>query len=125
MHNILICDDDKDIVAALRIYLSTEGYRLFEAGDGRAAVESVRANDIHLVLMDVMMPGTRNGLDVCRSVKKDAALRHTKVVMLTARGQSQDREAGFAAGADDYLVKPFSTLQVLETLRRVESGVCA
>ena len=68
-----------------------------------------------------MMPGTLNGLDVCRRIKSAPGMRHTKVIMLTARVQSDDRAAGFAAGADDYLMKPFSTLQVLETIYRMEA----
>ena len=69
------------------------------------------------------MPGTLNGLDVCRRIKSDPDMRHTKVIMLTARVQSDDRAAGFAAGADDYLMKPFSTLQVLETIYRMEAAL--
>jgi two-component system, OmpR family, phosphate regulon response regulator PhoB len=68
-----------------------------------------------------MMPGTLNGLDVCRSIKASHDMRHTKVILLTARVQAGDREAGMAAGADDYLMKPFSTLQVLETIYRMDA----
>jgi len=70
-----------------------------------------------------MMPGALNGLDVCRRIKSDPGMRHTKVIMLTARVQSDDRAAGFSAGADDYLMKPFSTLQVLETIYRMEAAL--
>jgi DNA-binding response OmpR family regulator len=120
MKKILIVEDHADIRKLLHMTLEFEDYQILEAADGDHAWELAHQVRPDIVLLDVMMPGKLNGLDVCRNVKGDPALRHTKVVMLTARGQSQDREAGFAAGADDYLVKPFSTLNVLETLRRVQ-----
>jgi DNA-binding response OmpR family regulator len=70
----------------------------------------------------MMMPGAMNGLDVCRAIKREHLLQHTRVVMLSARGQSSDREAGMAAGADDYMVKPFSPIQILETLQLLETA---
>ncbi|MBP7401319.1 MAG: response regulator transcription factor [Clostridia bacterium] len=113
MHNILICDDDKDIVAALRIYLSTEGYRLFEAGDGRAAVESVRANDIHLVLMDVMMPGM-DGIAATARIRETS---NVPIILLTAKGEDGDKVLGLHVGADDYITKPFTPIEVLARVR--------
>ncbi len=121
MRKILIVEDHADIRKLLRMTLEFEDYDIQEAGTGDLGLQMARQGAPDMVLLDIMMPGQLNGLEVCRLIKRDAALRHTKVVMLTARGQSSDRAAGLQAGADDYLVKPFSTLQVLETLRRVEA----
>jgi len=120
MRKILIVEDHTDIRKLLRMTLEFEDYDIQEACDGDSGLSLALQMSPDVVLLDLMMPGQLNGLDVCRRIKGDAGLRNTKVVMLTARGQSGDREAGMQAGADDYLVKPFSTLQVLETLRRVE-----
>jgi DNA-binding response OmpR family regulator len=122
MRKILIVEDHADIRKLLRMTLEFENYDIQEAGTGDLGLQLARESAPDVVLLDLMMPGQLNGLDVCRSIKGDAALRHTKVVMLTARGQSGDRVAGLQAGADDYLVKPFSTLQVLETVHRVEAA---
>jgi two-component system, OmpR family, phosphate regulon response regulator PhoB len=121
MKKILIVEDHADIRKLLHMTLEFEDYEILEAPNGDRGWEMARQIQPDVMLLDVMMPGTLNGLEVCKNVKGDPTLSHTKVVLLTARGQSRDREAGFAAGADDYLVKPFSTLKVLETLRRVES----
>nr|WP_145545446.1 response regulator [Variovorax boronicumulans] len=121
MRKILIVEDHADIRKLLRMTLEFEDYDIQEAGTGDQGLALALQSAPDVVLLDLMMPGQLNGLDVCRRIKNDPGLRHTKVVMLTARGQSGDREAGLQAGADDYLVKPFSTLQVLETLRRVEA----
>ncbi len=120
MRKILIVEDHADIRKLLRMTLEFEDYDIEEAGDGDSGLSLALQSAPDVVLLDLMMPGLLDGLDVCRRIKNNPAMRHTKVVMLTARGQSGDREAGLQAGADDYLVKPFSTLQVLETLRRVE-----
>ncbi|APW37244.1 two-component system response regulator [Rhodoferax koreense] len=120
MKKVLIIEDHADIRKLLRMTLEFEDYDIYEATDGDTGLVMARDLRPDVMLVDVMMPGLLNGLDVCRATKRDSALRGTSVVMLTARGQSSDREAGMAAGADDYLIKPFSTLQVLETLRRIE-----
>lgn len=120
MKKILIVEDHADIRKLLHMTLEFEDYEILEAPNGEQGWDMARQCQPDVMLLDIMMPGRLNGLDVCRNVKNEPTLRHTRVVLLTARGQSQDREAGFAAGADDYLVKPFSTLKVLETLRRVE-----
>lgn len=120
MRKILIVEDHADIRKLLRMTLEFEDYAIEEAADGDSGLCRALESAPDVVLLDVMMPGRLNGLDVCRAIKCAPGLHHTKVVMLTARGQSGDREAGLQAGADDYLIKPFSTLQVLETLRRVE-----
>ena len=95
MHNILICDDDKDILAALRIYLSTEGYRLFEASNGFDAVETVRTNDIQLVLLDVMMPG----MDGMAATARIREISNVPIILLTAKSEAGDKVLGLQIGA--------------------------
>lgn len=113
MHNILICDDEKDIVNALRIYLSGEDYRVFEAGDGIEALEIVRRERIDLVLMDVMMPK----LDGIAATAKLRELTNAPILMLTAKGESSDKVLGLNVGADDYITKPFDPAEVLARVR--------
>jgi len=120
MKKVLIIEDHADIRKLLRMTLEFEDYDIYEAADGDSGMDMAHQLQPDVMLVDVMMPGTLNGLDVCKRTKADSVLHGTSVIMLTARGQSGDRAAGLAAGADDYLVKPFSTLQVLDTLRRVE-----
>ncbi|NLN46602.1 MAG: response regulator transcription factor [Clostridiaceae bacterium] len=113
MHNILICDDDKDILAALRIYLSTEGYRLFEASNGFDAVETVRTNDIQLVLLDVMMPG----MDGMAATARIREISNVPIILLTAKSEDGDKVLGLQIGADDYITKPFTPIEVLARVR--------
>ena len=120
MKKVLIIEDHADIRKLLRMTLEFEDYGIYEAADGDSGLAMAREVRPDIMLVDIMMPGTLNGLDVCRLIRNDALMQGTSVIMLTARGQSADRAAGMAAGASDYLVKPFSTLQVLETLRRIE-----
>lgn len=122
MKKILIVEDHIDIRKLLKMTLEFDDFEIHEAATGDAGW--VLASELRpdIVLLDVMMPGSLNGLDVCRRIKSDPNMRHTKVIMLTARVQSGDKEAGIAAGADDYLMKPFSTLQVLETIYRMEAA---
>lgn len=119
MKRILIVEDQADIRKLIRMTLEFEDYQLHEASDGASGLGAAQAIQPDLVLLDVMMPGELGGLQVCRRIKGDSALAATKVVLLTARGQQKDREAGAQAGADDYLVKPFSPLQLIETLERL------
>lgn len=113
MYNILVCDDDKDIVKALRIYLSGGEYNIFEAYDGQQAIEAVRSNDIHLILMDVMMPK-------CDGITATAALRaesNVPIILLTAKSESSDKVLGLNIGADDYITKPFDPVEVLARVK--------
>ena len=114
MANILICDDEKDIVNALKIYLSDPEYTLFEAYNGQEALEIMEREHIDLVISDVMMP-RMDGLELT------AALRGAKidlpVLIITAKGQMEDMERGFRAGTDDYMVKPFSYEELDARLR--------
>ncbi len=114
---ILIVDDHADIRRLLRMTLEFEDYEIFEAGDGEAALRFLAERPADTVLLDVMMPGPLNGLDVCRRIRAgDHPGRQAHVLLLSARGQACDREAGLQAGADAYLVKPFSPLQLIECL---------
>lgn len=117
---ILIVEDHADIRKLLRMTLEFEEYEIHEASNGDMGWAEVQRLVPDIVLMDLMMPGTLDGLAVCRRIKASPDLQHTKVVILTARGQASDQEAGRNAGADEYLTKPFSTLQVLNTLYRLE-----
>lgn len=118
---ILIVEDHADIRKLLKMTLEFDDFEIHEASTGDAGLALCREICPDIVLLDIMMPGTLNGLEVCRQIKADHATRFTKVVLLTARVQAGDKEAGLAAGADDYLMKPFSTLQVLETIYRMEA----
>lgn len=122
MKKVLIVEDHMDIRKLLHMTMEFEDFEIHEAANGDIGLEMARALSPDVVLLDVMMPGTLSGLEVCRCIKSNTALKHTKVIMLTARGQAQDRRDGLKAGADAYLVKPFSTLQVLETVYRLEAA---
>lgn len=119
MKRILIVEDQADIRKLIRMTLEFEDYEIHEASDGSLGLRTAQAIKPDAMLLDVMMPGELDGLQVCQRVKSDPALQATKVVVLTARGQQKDREAGERAGADEYLVKPFSPLQLIETLERL------
>ena len=113
MANILICDDERDIVSALKIYLSSEGYTLFEAYTGREALEVVKKHDIHLILMDIMMPEMDG-------ISATAKLRETcnfPIILLTAKSEDSDKVLGLNMGADDYITKPFNPMEVLARVR--------
>jgi two-component system, OmpR family, phosphate regulon response regulator PhoB len=99
--------------------LEFEPYEIHEAADGAFGLRMAGAVKPDLMLLDVMMPGELDGLQVCERIKTDPATRDIKVVLLTARGQVRDREAGQQAGADEYLVKPFSPLQLIETIEKL------
>lgn len=113
MYNILICDDERDIVSALKIYLSGEGYNLFEAYDGREALDVVRQNDIHLILMDVMMPKL-DGIAATAKIREES---NAPIIMLTAKSESGDKVLGLNVGADDYITKPFDPAEVVARVR--------
>ncbi len=103
MYHILVCDDEKDIVSALKIYLSDEGYHVYESGNGRDALKIIRENEIHLVLMDIMMPE----LDGIQTMAKIREISNVPVILLTAKGEDADKVLGLNVGADDYITKPF------------------
>ncbi|MBE6921353.1 MAG: response regulator transcription factor [Ruminococcaceae bacterium] len=113
MHNILICDDQPDIVNALKIYLTPEGYKLFTASTGRQAVETVKNEDIHLVLLDIMMPE----MDGITAAAKIREFSNVPIIFLTAKSETEDVVLGLNVGADDYITKPFVPVEVLARVR--------
>ena len=113
MYNILICDDEQDIVNALKIYLSGGDYCLFEASNGREALEVVEKNDIHLILMDIMMPQ----LDGIAATAKLREKSNVPIILLTAKSESSDKVLGLNVGADDYITKPFDPVEVLARVK--------
>lgn len=113
---ILIVEDHADIRRLIRMTLEFENHEIQEAVNADEALETIRQFRPQLILLDIMMPGALDGLDLCRLVKMDPSFGYPKVVLLTARGQPQDIEAGYQAGADAYLVKPFSPLQLISSI---------
>ena len=113
MYNILICDDQPDIVNALKIYLAPEGYKLFEAFTGEEALEMVRSGDFHLILLDIMMPR----MDGITATAKIREFSNVPIILLTAKSETEDKVLGLNVGADDYITKPFVPVEVLARVR--------
>lgn len=113
MYNILVCDDEKDIVSALTIYLTTVGYRVLPAYDGTEALDLLRREDIHLVLLDVMMPK----LDGIATLTRLREVSNVPVILLTAKSEDTDKIQGLNLGADDYVTKPFNPVEVLARVK--------
>ena len=113
MYNILICDDQRDIVNALKIYLAPEDYRIFEADNGVDAVKLVQEQDIHLVLLDIMMPR----MDGITATAKIREFSNVPIILLTAKSETEDKVLGLNVGADDYVTKPFVPVEVLARVR--------
>jgi len=114
--SILIADDDPNIVLALRFLMEKEGYQVRVATDGAGALAAVVRHRPDLVLLDAMMP-RRNGFEVCAAIRANRELAATRVIMLTAKGLAGERDRGLAAGADEYVTKPFATQDVLRLVR--------
>jgi DNA-binding response OmpR family regulator len=110
---ILVCDDEKEIVDAIEVYLLNEGYQVAKACDGRQALECLENEEIHLVIMDIMMPG----MDGIRAVMNLRELSNIPVIMLSAKTEDHDKILGLNAGADDYLAKPFNPLELLARVK--------
>lgn len=108
MYNILVCDDEKDIVSALRIYLMSEGYKVFEAFNGKEAIDLLEKESIHLVIMDVMMP-VMDGIEAVSRIREN---NNVPVIMLTAKSEDTDKILGLNIGADDYVTKPFNPVEL-------------
>jgi two-component system alkaline phosphatase synthesis response regulator PhoP len=119
--SILIVDDEQHIRLLIQQALEDledEGIELRTAADGEEALEAVERHRPELIFLDIMMP-KRNGFEVCKAIKGEIGLRDSVVVMLTAKGQAYDREQGLAAGADQYITKPFDPDELLQTARTV------
>lgn len=113
MYHLLICDDEKDIVNALKIYLNDPDYRLFEAFTGKEALEIVQREEIHLVLMDIMMPE----MDGISAMVKLREISNVPVILLTAKSEDSDKVLGLTVGADDYITKPFNPVELSARVR--------
>lgn len=113
MYTILVCDDDRDIRRALRIYLTGEGYRVLEAENGEQALQLVEGGDVDLILMDVMMPG----LDGLAATMKLREKNSVPVILLTAKSEDTDKILGLTVGADDYVTKPFNPLELIARVK--------
>lgn len=116
MANILVCDDDKEIVEAIEIYLMNEGYQIYKAYDGIQAIEMLKQHDIHLLIMDVMMPR----LDGIHATLKIREYSSIPIIILSAKSEDTDKILGLNIGADDYVTKPFNPL---ELIARVKSNL--
>lgn len=116
MYNILVCDDDKEIVEAIEIYLTKEGYKILKAYNGEQALEAVKKNEIHLIILDIMMPKI-NGIQVASKIREDKGI---PIIMLSAKSEDYDKINGLNTGADDYITKPFNPL---ELIARVNSQI--
>lgn len=113
MYHILICDDDVDIAKTLKMYLSTEEYQISLAENGKEAIEILKSNEIHLILMDIMMPE----LDGISATQKLREFSNVPVIMLTAKSEDSDLILGLNMGADDYITKPFHPAEVMARVR--------
>ena len=113
MYTVLICDDQPDIVNALKIYLTPEGYRILTATSGAEALEIAKSEDIHLILLDVMMPQ----MDGITATAKIREFSNVPIILLTAKSETEDKVLGLNVGADDYITKPFVPVEVLARVR--------
>ena len=109
MFNILVCDDDKEIVDAIDIYLSQEGYHILKAYDGLQAIEIMKKEEVHLILLDIMMPN----LDGIRATRKIRETSSVPIIMLSAKSEEVDKITGLNIGADDYVTKPFTPMELM------------
>ena len=116
MYNILVCDDDRDIVEAVSIYLETSGYNVLKAYNGIEAIEIVRNEEVHLIVIDIMMP-EMDGIKATRIIRETSSV---PVIFLSAKSEDADKILGLDIGADDYVTKPFNPL---ELVARVKSQI--
>lgn len=112
-YTILAADDEKELLDALELYLASENIRFLKAGDGLEAIALFRAQEVHLLLLDIMMPGL-DGFGVLREIRKTS---HVPAIMLSARDQDHDKILGLELGADDYIAKPFNPLEVVARVK--------
>lgn len=116
MYNILVVDDDREIVNAIEIYLKKEGYNILKAYDGNQAIEKIENNEIHLIILDIMMP-KKDGIETLEEIRKTKVI---PIIMLSAKSEDYDKISGLNSGADDYITKPFNPL---ELIARVNSNL--
>ena len=113
MYNVLVCDDERDIVSALKIYLTAEGYQVYEAYNGKEALEVLSKEEIHLVLMDIMMP-VMDGIETLVKIKEYD--EEAKIIMVTASGQKNKMLDAIKLGAADFVTKPYETSQIISIM---------
>lgn len=111
--NILVCDDDKEIVRAIGIYLKNEGYRVLEAYDGIEALDILRKEEIHLIIMDIMMP-RMDGMQATVRIREE---KNIPIIVLSAKSEDYDKIGGLGAGADDYVTKPFNPMELIARVK--------
>ena len=116
MYNILVVDDDKEIVNAIEIYLKREGYNIIKAYNGNEALKKLEENEIHLIILDIMMP-EKDGMETLQEIRRNKTI---PVILLSAKSEDYDKISGLDTGADDYITKPFNPL---ELIARVKSNV--
>lgn len=116
MYNVLVVDDDKEIVGAIEIYLKKEGYNILKAYNGNQALKAIQENEIHLIILDIMMP-EKDGIETLEEIRKDKSI---PVILLSAKSEDYDKIGGLNSGADDYITKPFNPL---ELIARVNSNL--
>lgn len=121
MYTILVVDDEKDIVSALEIYLKAEGYRVLSACNGKEALAAAAREDVHLILMDIMMP-VMDGLSAMAQLRQTS---NVPVILLTAKGEDTDKVLGLNVGADDYITKPFNPVELLARYAHSCGGICS
>ena len=109
MYNILVCDDDKEIVNAIEIYLEKEGYKIYKSNNGKEALNIINKEEIHLVILDIMMPEL-DGISVAENIREDKAI---PIIMLSAKSEDYDKIKGLNVGADDYITKPFNPMELI------------
>ena len=109
MYNVLVVDDDKEIVGAIEIYLKKEGYNIVKAYNGKQALKVIQENEIHLVILDIMMP-EKDGIETLEEIRKDKSI---PVILLSAKSEDYDKIGGLNSGADDYITKPFNPLELI------------
>jgi len=113
MYNILVCDDERDIVSALKIYLSAENWNVLEAYNGSQALEIIKNTEIHCILMDIMMP-VKDGITAVSELRKES---NVPVIFLTAKSEDIDMVLGLNIGADDYVTKPFKPIELIARIK--------
>ena len=113
MYNILVVDDDKEIVESIEIYLRNEGYKVFKAYDGLEALDILTNEEIHLILMDIMMPK----LDGIKATIKIRQEKNIPIILVSAKGEDTDKILGLNIGADDYITKPFNLLELIARVK--------
>jgi len=119
MKKVLIVDDHAEVRRLVEMTLRVGDYKILQAQNGQEAIEAARKEKPDLIIMDIMMPGDIDGLEVTRVLKNDPETKDSTIIMLTSKGQEFDKEKGLEAGADDYLTKPFSPLELIKKVNEV------